>query len=160
MEVPHQTANIGVTSQSPKHRKKLPNLQLNAIHVIGTTTESPASFSCSPSTNTFAYCAGAFVVLAKISDGQISSKRYFRYRSHRNIDQQSKDAPPAPRYVQACSTSHTSQGSPYLNKRNDITSGSKQEKAQAVTCLSLSLDGKLLAIGEVLRPASLQTFHL
>ena len=164
VDTTNQTAQYEVISQM----KNLPMLRLNTTR--GTTTDSPAGFSYSPSNDTFAYCSGAVAVLAKVNDGRISSTKYFRFRPYQGNDQPAKkNASPAPRYDQVCSTSRLARrytadeygnlGSPTSKRRIDFTSRSKQERAQAVTCLSLSVDGKLLAIGEVSQPASLQTFH-
>ncbi|KAK5078210.1 hypothetical protein LTS08_002948 [Lithohypha guttulata] len=131
------------------------NLQLE--HVIGTTTKDPNGLSCA-NPNTFAYCAGSVAVLATIDEPNTITRRYYRAR-------------PAVLPLNPVSTYYTTtpNSTPTRKRRALVNSRKEQEdtiprrtvleddnlrtwtareRIKTITSVSLSPDGKLLAVGE------------
>ena len=160
MESPYQQPKYLDIPHSPKQKKEASALCLELNCVIGITTCSPLGFSYLPSSNLFAYCAGASAVVAKIENGNTFSRKYFRHPSHGAIDSNLRFAKASPKHLQAhhqplrsyrgdFAGELTHARSPNLKRKLEMCSNSRQQRARKINCLSLSSDGKLLAVGEV-----------
>ena len=150
--------------------KKCPDLQLALSRVIGTTTTSPATLDSVSSGNTFAFTAGAAVVLVSVGREQhhALTQRFFRARP---------TTPPLNSIAGSSSLSALSQkdargsyspfGSATSGMSSPFSSGntsewidspgannktwSSRERIKAASAVSLSSDGRFLAVGEVKR---------
>ncbi|KAK2742811.1 hypothetical protein FQN57_005102 [Myotisia sp. PD_48] len=133
--------------------------------VIGTTTSNPNGFSCHGPSKTFALCAGSAAVLAELDENLSFSQRFFRakptatglnpspsfYNNH-----STPPATPDPRIKSIQSSSRTPNSSPlYSNspinewvETNGSRTWSSRERIKAVTSVSLSPNGRFLAVGE------------
>lgn len=139
----------------PKPQQSLVSLQLD--HVIGTTTRNPGGLSTCPPNNTFAYCAGSVAVLAQMSESSTISHRYYRARPAATAVNQSSSFYSTP-------TSTPTRKRPALitprKEQENITPGrnlpeddnaktwTARERIKSVTCVSLSPNGRMLAVGE------------
>lgn len=133
------------------------SLQLKTV--IGTTTSSPNSFDCHPDIQTFVLCAGSAVVLARVD-------------AHLNITQKIFRARPNARPINETPTFYNHSTPPATILRNRLASTSKDggygaghsfeesaaelpgtsqlsKRTREATCISLSSEGTLLAVGEV-----------
>ena len=134
--------------------------------VIGTTTNSANAFDSLASGRCFAYTAGAAAVIASVDEEHNVSQRFYRARPTTNPLNPSSSiygGPSTPtqnesRNRVAASLRDAGFGasplaSPAANDWADSPSNrawTVKEKIKAATCVSLSPDGKLLAVGEVL----------
>lgn len=146
-------------SRSP--RKPNNGTSLNLRHVIGTTTTNPNGLSVHSSSDTFAYCAGSAAVLAKVEPDASVTQRFFRARPLA-----SSINPHIPYYEPGTPTGTptkhhsimpgrlnsvvTSTHSPARSRWDeDVTpTWTARERIKAVTCVSISSDGRFLAVGE------------
>ncbi|KAI1001968.1 hypothetical protein K3495_g6238 [Podosphaera aphanis] len=135
---------------------------LSLQKIIGTTVSSPTSFDSIASLRVFAYTAGAAAVVVNSDDLSNHSHRFFRARPtviplNHSTSCASTNASNDGRHRSI--GSHRDSGPTYspLSSQNTTfewgdSSGSKawntREKIKAATCLSLSRNGKLLAVGE------------
>lgn len=133
------------------------HLALQLDHVIGTTTKNPSGLSSCPDANTFTYCAGSVAVLAQVDDADVVSHRYYRARPA------AIPINPSTSYY-STPTATPVRKRPILitpRKEQDITPLSRaisedenaktwtaRERIKSVKCVSLSPNGKLLAVGE------------
>ncbi len=155
------------TPRSPNKPRTLYESGLTLKHIIGTTVSSPTAFHSLSSSRIFAYTAGAAAVVVNVDDSSRYSQRFFRARPTA-IPQTAVNAkscaPSTPtntandgrnRAVAALrdsavpfplSTPHTSLdfGEPPSSK-----TWTMRERIKAATCVSISGDGRLLAVGEV-----------
>lgn len=136
---------------------------LTLKQIIGTTTTSNNGFDSLESARCLAYVAGAAVVVSTFDEtGLPVSQNYFRARpSTEALNPQAPlyDAPTPlgakSRAVAGLRDSYAGSalfGSSGYDSGPDSSSnkvGGVREKPKAVTCVSLSPDGKLLAVGEV-----------
>lgn len=141
--------------------------------VIGTTTTTPNGFSSHDQSKSFALCAGSAAVLAEIDDTGSLSQRFFRARpSATSVNPTSsfynQSTPPATPDPKTRSLSHI-RSNPHLNVPNGSPSSeagdggsprawSSRERVKAVTSVSISPNGRFLAVGEVRKqplPASI-----
>lgn len=127
--------------------------------VIGTTTSSPNSFDCHPEIKTFVVCAGSAVIVARVD-------------AHLNITQQIFRARPNARPINETPSFYNTSTPPVTNLRNRLASSLKDggyragysfeesaaespgtsqliKRTREATCISLSSEGTLLAVGEV-----------
>lgn len=135
------------------------NLQLQ--RVIGTTTSSPNGLACCPTTNSYAYCAGAVAVLSKLSPDGTPIHRYFKARpTAPSLN------PPTSHYETALASTPTKRRASSFTPRkrlDDYNNGSvgrdwsdesgaqtwtARERIKTVACVSLSRDGQFLVVGE------------
>lgn len=145
--------------------------RLHMKTVIGTTTSSPNSFDCHQEIETFVICAGSAVIVARVD-------------AHLNITQQIFRARPNTRPVYETPSFYNPSTPPATTLRNRLppslkdvgygagyhfeecaseSPGTSQliKRTREATCISLSSEGNLLAVGEVsslrsnLRPTNL-----
>jgi hypothetical protein len=156
------------TPKSPSKSRGLYESGLSLERIIGTTVSSPTAFDCLTSSRIFAYTAGAAAVVVNADDSPSFSQRFFRARPTAvplNATSTSSGAPSTPSnqpgdgrtnravanirdsaIAYSPSTPHTS-----LDWGDSPTSKTwtSRERIKAATCLSISRDGRFLAVGEV-----------
>ncbi len=161
------------TPRSPNKSRGLYESGLSLRKIIGTTVSSPTAFDSLSCSRIFAYTAGAAAVVVNIDDTSKYSQRFFRARPTAVPLNNVNTAPRAPstptntandgrnRSVATLrdaalpcspSTPHTS-----LEWADSPTSKTwtSRERIKAATCLSMSRDGRFLAVGEVRRASDL-----
>lgn len=135
------------------------SLQLQKV--IGTTTNNPSGLSCCPAINSYAYCAGAVAVLAKVDSGNGPAHRYYKARptapSVNPPTSHYENSPASTPSKRRTSTfplrkgqddhSGTTFGREWLDESGSST-WSARERIKAASCVSLSRDGRWLAVGE------------
>ncbi|KIV87014.1 hypothetical protein PV11_02587 [Exophiala sideris] len=143
-------------------RKARPSdITLQLHRVIGTTTNSPNGLTCCASTNSYAYCAGAVTVLAKFEPGHAPSHRYYKARPTAPSLH-----PPTSHYENSPVTTPSKRRTTTFTPRkgqDDYNGGSygrewldestsqtwtARERIKTVSCVSMSQDGRWLAVGE------------
>jgi len=152
------------TPKSPNKPRGLYESGLSLKRIIGTTVSSPTAFDTLSSSPIFAYTAGAAAVVVDTSN---HTQRFYRARPTAvplNSSNAAACAPSTPtntandgrnRVVATLrdsalpyspSTPHTA-----LDWGDSPTSKTwtSRERIKAATCISISRDGKLLAVGEV-----------
>ena len=163
------------TPRSPKKSQGLYDSGLSLKRIIGTTVSSPTAFDSLPSARIFAYTAGAAAVIVDITtkeqqeeekgEKQTYSQRFFRARptavpltsaalispaTPTNTANDGKNRSLASFRDNAIpyspSTPHTSLEWGDSPSSRTWTS---RERIKAATCVSISKDGSLLAVGEV-----------
>ncbi|CZT45082.1 probable transcriptional repressor rco-1 [Rhynchosporium secalis] len=159
-------SNFPRTPRSPFKSRSLYESGLSLRRIIGTTVSSPTAFDSLSSTRIFAYTAGAAAVVVNVEHASKYSQRFFRARPTAvasTTPVTTSFSPSTPtntandgrnRAVLALrdvavpyspSTPHTS-----LDWGDSPTSKTwtSRERIKAATCLSISQDGKFLAVGE------------
>jgi hypothetical protein len=142
---------------------------LSLKRVIGTTVSSPTAFDTLPTEPIFAYTAGAATVVVNIDDASNITQRFFRARPTAVALQSVSNfpgTPSTPTNVANDGRNRTLAGlrdtgipyspsSPHSGLEYFAAdspsgkSGAARGRIKAATCLSISRDGKLLAVGEV-----------
>lgn len=155
--------NSPYTKQSSRSPRK-PSTNTSVLHlkhVIGTTTTTSSGLTSCEGNNSFAYCAGSVAVLAEVGTAGSIKYRYFKARptavainpTSSHYDHTSNSNTPTRRstiltprkgYEDIQSRSF---GREWLDESNNST-WSARERIKATTCVALSPDGKLLAVGE------------
>lgn len=133
-------------------------LSLSLLSVIGTTTTSSTGFDCLSQAKSFALCAGSVVVLAQLDEDLKATQRYFRAvptavpvnapTSFYNQGTPPGRSRPAGSLRDGIYGS-ASTGSPRRETTDSPGKGMVHQRMKAATCLSLSPDATLLAVGEV-----------
>ncbi|KAF7898344.1 hypothetical protein EAF00_004790 [Botryotinia globosa] len=153
-------------SRTPRPSNKNRNpyeLGLSLKKIIGTTVSSPPCFDCLSTSRIFAYTAGAAVVVVDIDDEGKHSQRFFRASPTAvaaNASNIALGGPATPAnnanegrngkalrdaaIPYAPSTAHTSLESGDSSSKT----WSSRERIKAATCVSISSDGRFLAVGE------------
>ncbi|KAL4876100.1 WD40-repeat-containing domain protein [Aspergillus karnatakaensis] len=145
------------------NRPSLYQSTLSLQTVIGTTTTAPNGFSCHDQSRSFAFCSGSAGVLAELDDDNNVNQRFFRARPSASsvnpvasfYNQSTPPATPDARSkslpsIKAASYNGTYSGLP----SNEFTEAysprtwSSRERVKAVTSVSISPNGRLLALGE------------
>lgn len=149
-------------TRSPR-KTNAANASLNLQHVIGTTTTGPTGFSCHAPSSTYAYCAGATVVLVKVGENDQVSQRFYKARPTASsvnpsisfYDQSTPTGTPRsrrksvmPARVEGYGSTPT--GSPFREWSDDGNgqTWTARERIKAASSVSISPDGRLLAVGE------------
>ena len=150
------------TPRSPQKSNGLA-ASLTLRTVIGTTTESQTGFSCHPGSDTFAFCAGSAVVLGSVDETGQVSQRFFRAEPTSGAcnpvfsvyDENTTGGTPDSRRKSALPTRSGaftvgSTGSPRREWNDEGTSKpwTAKDRVKATTSISLSTDGRFLAVGE------------
>ncbi|KAF4624443.1 hypothetical protein G7Y89_g13729 [Cudoniella acicularis] len=154
------------TPKSPNKPRGLYESGLSLKRIIGTTVSSPTAFDSLSSSRIFAYTAGAAAVVVNVDDTSNHSQRFFRARPTAiplNISSTASHAPSTPtntandgrnRAVATLRDSAVpySPSTPHTSLDWGDSPSSKtwtsRERIKAATCLSISRDGRFLAVGE------------
>lgn len=154
------------TPRSPHKARNSYELSLRKI--IGTTVCSPVGFDCLSSSRIFAYVAGASAVVIHLDENLEPSQRFFRARPTAVPSIALSDSSAAPSTPK--NTANDSRNRSVASLRETINGYSpstlytaqlewsdspssktwtSRERIKAATCLSISRDGRFLAVGEV-----------
>lgn len=131
--------------------------------VIGTTAVSANAFDGVSSNNTFAFTAGAAAVLITVNEDHSISQKFYRARPAASplIPASPIHGPSTPTNPanesrhRAAAIRDSCGGSPFGSPAGDWGdspgrgSWNTRERVKSATCVSLSKDGKYLAVGEV-----------
>ncbi|KAL1954390.1 hypothetical protein VTO42DRAFT_1205 [Malbranchea cinnamomea] len=158
---PSSSPNFKPATRSPyKHSPYQTSLSLQAV--IGTTTSGPNGFSCHEPSRSFALCAGSAAVLAEL-DGELNlSQRFFRARPNATglnpvPSYYNHGTPPSTPDTRTRSGTGRSglNGSSYggspnqdWGETNQSRTWGSRDRVKAVTSVSLSPNGRFLAVGE------------
>lgn len=159
-------------SRSPSKSSHQSILSLQTV--IGTSTTTPNGFSSHDQSKSFALCAGSAAVLAELDDDANVTQRFFRARpSATSVNPTSsfynQGTPPSTPDPRSRSLSHI-RSNPHLNVPNGSPSSelpdngsprawSSRERVKAVTSVSISPNGRFLAVGEVSTHFEMRQFH-
>ncbi|KAJ5363433.1 uncharacterized protein N7496_009146 [Penicillium cataractarum] len=149
-------------ARSPSKSSHQSTLSLQTV--LGTTTITPNGFSSHDQSKSFALCAGSAAVLAELDDDGILCQRFFRARpSATSVNPTTtsfynQSTPPTTPDPRSRSLSHI-RSNPHLNVPNGSPSNeaadngsprawSSRERIKAVTSVSISPNGRFLAVGE------------
>ena len=132
---------------------------LSLRSVLGTTTTSANGFDYLRSHSCFATCAGSAAVIHHVDEAYNITQKFFRAKPHGSTGSLDFGATPStPEARSRPAAIRTSiygglRGLPSPSTPSDPAAlqakGSTRQKTRAATCVSLSRDGKLLAVGEV-----------
>jgi hypothetical protein len=155
------------TPRSPKKIRSLYESGLSLKRIIGNTLTSPTGFDSLSSSRVFAYTAGAAAVVVFLDDDLQYTQRFFRARPSalpfitNNIPQLNAPSTPSNqanesrnRAVTALrengiAYSPSTPASTQYDWNESPKTWASRERIKAATCLSLSGDGRFLAVGEV-----------
>jgi len=138
-----------------KPQQSFASLQLD--NVIGTTTRNPGGLSTCPEHNTFAYCAGSVAVLAALTESDTVSHRYYRARPAAiaaNLSTSFYSTPTVtptrkrPALITPKKEQDNITPSRSLPADDNVKTWTARERIKSVSCVSLSSNGRLLAVGE------------
>lgn len=174
-----RTSNLGLkltpsnvfprTPRSPNKPRSLYESGLSLRRIIGTTVSSPTAFDSLSSSRIFAYTAGAAAVVVNVDDTSKYAQRFFRARPTAvplNSISATTCAPSTPTHTANDGRNRTvaalrdsvvpySPSTPHTSLEWGDSPTSKtwtsRERIKAATCLSISQDGRFLAVGEVRR---------
>ena len=169
-DLPEASPALSQTSPSKNQATQTPNkgnrnssgfhLELNTI--LGNTTGSTFGFDCSPDASSFATCAGSTAVVTHVDEHLNVSQKYFRAKptalpvhktpSYYEAPNVSSAPEPQNRVVSTLKgsvRSRRSTRSSLFDQAASPNNGFKRQRTRAITCLSLSADARLLAVGEV-----------
>ncbi|KAG0646220.1 JNK-binding 1 [Hyphodiscus hymeniophilus] len=154
------------TPRSPNKSRGLYESGLSLNRIIGTTVSSPTAFDSLSSSRIFAYTAGAAAVVVNIDDDSKYSQRFFRARPTATpfvSANANSFAPSTPMNTANDGRNRTvaslrdsvvpySPTTPHTSLEWGDSPSSKtwtsRERIKAATCLSISRDGRFLAVGE------------
>ncbi|RKF75162.1 Mitogen-activated protein kinase-binding protein 1 [Golovinomyces cichoracearum] len=150
--------------RSPNRQRSLYESGLSLQRIIGTTVSSPTAFDTLSSPHIFAYTAGATVVVVSTDENSKYAQRYFRARPTATSNFATSLSPTTSLVASNDGKSRITGGpsrdttlsyslvNSHPNSDWGDSSTSKtwtsRERIKATTCLSLSKDGKFLAVGE------------
>lgn len=133
-------------------------LSMSLLTVIGTTTSSSSGFDCLSQAKSFALCAGSVAILAQVDEDLDISQRYFRavptaVPVNATMSFYNQATPPGrSRPIGSLRDGmfgSASTGPPRRETTDSLGKGMVHQRMKAATCLSLSPDATLLAVGEV-----------
>ena len=138
------------------------NFDLELKNILGSTTCSTFGFDCSPDASSFAVCAGSTAVVSHVDEHLNVTHKYFRARptalpvhktpSYYEAPNISNTPEPQSRAVSALkgsTRSRRSTRSSLFEQTASPNNSTRRQRTRAITCVSLSADAKLLAVGEV-----------
>jgi len=142
-------------------------LDLSLNTVIGTTTDSGNGFDSVPQLNTYAVCAGSAVIVARVDEDLNIIQRFYRAGPSAAAVNPSTSfySPPTPNILGESSKGtlfrhgNYGTGSPAaIGDASTVSPGRSRASARtrSASCVSLTADGQLLAIGEVKAVAACQ----
>jgi hypothetical protein len=155
------------TPRSPNKARGLYESGLSLKRIIGTTVSSPTAFDSLSTSRIFAYTAGAAAVVVDVDDEGKYSQRFFRARPTAiplNVGSTTSFSPSTPTNTANDGRNRTVGGlrdsvvpysptTPHTSLEWGDSPTSKtwtsRERIKAATCLSISRDGRYLAVGEV-----------
>ena len=155
---PTKLSSPRTRSRSP--RKPITGTTLKLRSILGSTTANPSGLTAHPPSRTFAYCAGSVAVTATISQDGDAEQRFYKARPLAGsinaqtsyYDQCTPRGTPTKRKSIMPGTPRelTPAASPIRSRREDETAQTwtARERIKAITAVSLSHDGRLLAVGE------------
>lgn len=162
----NSSVSLPRSPRSPRPRS-IYDSSLSLKRIIGTTVASPPAFDSLASSRVFAYTAGAAVVVVNIEDDGNYSQRFFRARPTAVPQNTMTSGPSTPLAhdgrtrsglaLRDCavpfspSVPHTSLDVAEYSPKT----WSSRERIKAATCISLSPDGRFLAVGEVYQLSAL-----
>ena len=151
-----------VSQTASKKQSQQGRLTLTLKSIIGTTTYSSRGFDCNSATSSFATCAGSAAVVTHVDSAHKIVQKFFRSRNgpsvtqsgSSNQDVQGAASTPEPRSHTAASLRRKTFGigstrSPQVDQGISPGRANIRQKTRATSCVSLSSDGRLLAVGEV-----------
>jgi hypothetical protein len=160
---PSNSPNLKHTSK-PSNKSILQSSSLSLETVLGSTTSTPCGFDCLPSSRLFAYCAASSVVLGRVDDDFSITRRYFRANPtasslnpsvsfyHNPTPAGTPEARSrsfaSSKTVNGATASPAQLSADRADAANSRTWTSR-DRIKACTSVSLSPDGKMLAVGEV-----------
>ena len=147
---------------TPSKNSQAGTFGLSLKRILGTTTNSPRGIAYLSDASSFAICAGSAAVIVQVDQDLNITQKYFRARPNAlpvNKTLSCYDEPTTLNKSEAngrlfSSIRENKHGirpvvaSP-IEKATTFSATTIRQKTRAVTCVSLSADGKLLAIGEV-----------
>lgn len=144
------------------------SLELALKTVIETTTDSENGFDSVPQLNTYAVCAGSAIIVARVDEDLDIIQRFYRAGPSAAAVTPSTSfySPPALNILGENSKGtllkhgNYGNGSPAtIGDASTVSPGRSRASARtrSASCVSLSADGQLLAIGEVKAMAACQT---
>lgn len=147
-------------------------IQLVLKKVLGSTTSSASGFDCNPSTASFAFCAGSTAVVAHVDAELNITQKFFRAQSssprsqHISSHSDPSLAPQTPELhvrltgsLRRKTLGIRSIGSPRVEPGVSPGRANIRQKTRAASCVSLSPDGRLLAVGEVNWSRTLASYY-
>jgi hypothetical protein len=151
------------TPRSPKKNSTTYESTLSLRRIIGTTVNSPTSFDSLSSERIFGYTAGAAAVICHLDDNLRYSQRFFRARptavplaaintpisTPKIIANDSRNRGVASLRDNSGGYSPTATQYDWGDSPSSSKTWTSRERIKAATCLSISRDGRLLAVGEV-----------
>lgn len=147
------------TQSSTKSNRHETRLQLSLETVIGITTSSASGFDCRPKLHSFAACAGTAVVLSHVDEQLNISQKFYRASPSSALPANPGLSYYNPTAASGLSDGLKNTGSPLKDSFPGITStaghadsagkNSASTRTRIASCVSLSPDGQLLAVGEV-----------
>ncbi|KAK9417533.1 putative WD40-repeat-containing domain protein [Seiridium unicorne] len=144
-------------ARTPHRGRPVPDPRLSLKRVIGTTCASPTGFDTCQSS--FAYIAGGAVVVVDV-DGEKYNQRFYRARPTAVPVYNTSNQPHAQSTPTSTPKANDSRNRVSIPPRESSYGASdwaespnsktwtSRERIKAATCLSLSQDGKFLAVGE------------
>ncbi|KAJ9141931.1 WD40 repeat-like protein [Pleurostoma richardsiae] len=144
-------------SRSPMRARSFHDSRLSLKRVVGTTCSSPTGFDTVGSS--FAYIAGGAVVVVDVR-GESYSQRFFRARPTAVPIYAISPVPHAPSTPNSTPKANDSRNRVAASSRDSIYDSpswaesptsktwTSRERIKAATCVSLSRDGRFLAVGE------------
>lgn len=143
---------LPATPRTPSRGRYQPDARLSLKRVIGTTCASPTGLDVCPSA--FAYIAGGAVVVVNV-DGETYNQRFYRARPtaipiHGSTNQGYGQFTPSgtPKANDSRNRVPIQRESSYDRGDSSSKTWTSRERIKAATCLSLSRDGRFLAVGE------------
>ena len=159
------------TTSSRLHKRSSSSptkLNLAIRSVIGTTASSPSGFTCVSKAGCYAICVGSAVVVGYV-DGDLNVKqRTFRatpeLTTHSNpVSNGHISAPSTPDFRNRAKISlgYPNQAPrPFVTPQTNAASipgkGALRTRTRSVTCVACSQDGRILALGEVMKTLTLR----
>lgn len=159
---PSNSPMLKPSARSPNKPSQLQS-SLSLQTVIGTTTSSSNGFDSHEPSKSFALCAGSAVILAEFDEQFRLSQRFFRARPtatsinpvasfyHPSTPTKAPERRKSLASLRPNAMGGPLAGSPNSDWADGVSSRTwtSRERIKAATSVSLSRDGRLLAVGEV-----------